>query len=253
MKADLPAAVPGESRQDQAATRAAAVQAMFQRIAPSYDLINRLMTGGQDVNWRRQVIRQARIPQNGQVLDLGTGTGDLTREALRQAPGCKPFSADFSLGMMQAGQRQAGPTLRWSCADALALPFPDATFDVVVSGFLLRNVVDLPQALREQLRVLKPGGRMVALDTTRPRPSLLSPFIRFHMHTVIPFIGRLVAGAPDAYTYLPETSERFLPAEDLLNLLNAAGFRQTGFRRLMFGTVAIHWGKKTDSPGNAQR
>ncbi len=227
-----------------AAERAAAVQAMFQRIAPRYDLMNRLMTGGQDVRWRQQVIRLAQIPPGGKVLDLGAGTGDLTREALRQAPSCRPVAADFTLGMMLAGKHQGGEPLAWSAADALNLPFPDETFDAVVSGFLLRNVVNLPQALDEQFRVLKPAGRMVTLDTTRPRPSLFSPFIRFHMHKVIPFVGDLLTGSRDAYTYLPETSEHFLLAEDLLKRIQAAGFQQAAFRRLMFGTVAIHWGSK---------
>lgn len=225
--------------------RARSVQAMFQQIAPRYDLMNRLMTGGQDIAWRQQVIRQAHIPPGGRLLDLGAGTGDLTREALRQAPGCRPVAADFTLGMMQAGQRQPGRPLTWTCADALNLPFPDASFDCVVSGFLLRNVVDLPRALSEQQRVLRPGGRMVTLDTTRPKPSLLSPLIRFHMHQVIPFVGSLLTGQREAYVYLPETSEHFLLAEDLQTQIEAAGFRRAGFRRLMFGTVAIHWGEKS--------
>ncbi len=224
----------------------ASVQAMFQRIAPRYDLMNRLMTGGQDTGWRKQVIRLAGIQNGGSVLDLGAGTGDLSREALRQAPGCRPISADFTLGMMQAGRRLPGSPLTWCCSDALALPFSDASFDVVVSGFLLRNVVDLPRALNEQFRVLKPGGRVVALDTTRPRPSLLSPLIYFYMHQVIPFLGGLLSSDRGAYTYLPDTSEHFLLAEDLQVLLEAAGFCQTSFRRLMFGTVAIHWGKKPE-------
>jgi len=224
--------------------RARSVQAMFQQIAPRYDLMNRLMTGGQDIHWRKQVIRQAQIPPDGRLLDLGAGTGDLTREALRQTPGCRAVAADFTLGMMQAGQRQPGTVLTWSCADALNLPFPDESFDAVVSGFLLRNVVDLPRALKEQYRVLRPGGRMVTLDTTRPKQSLLSPLIHFHMHQVIPFVGGMLTGARDAYVYLPETSEHFLPAEDLKAQIEAAGFRQAGFRRPMFGTVAIHWGEK---------
>jgi demethylmenaquinone methyltransferase / 2-methoxy-6-polyprenyl-1,4-benzoquinol methylase len=224
--------------------RSESIQAMFQRIAPHYDLMNRLMTGGQDVAWRRQVIRLANLQPCARLLDLGTGTGDLTREALRQSPGCRPVSADFTLEMMQAGQRMNGPVMQWSCADALSLPFPDETFDAVVSGFLLRNVVDLPRALREQMRVLKPGGRMVALDTTRPRKSMLSPFIQFHMHRVIPFLGGLLTGSRDAYTYLPETSEHFLMAEDLQGQIKTAGFGQAGFKRLNFGTVAIHWGVK---------
>lgn len=235
MKAEQPASVE----------RARAVRTMFSRIAPRYDLMNRLMTGGQDVGWRQQVIQLAGIPPGGRVLDLGTGTGDLSREALRRSPGCRVTSADFTLNMMLVGKQQPGPRLDWTGADALHLPFPNATFDALVSGFLLRNLVDLPGALREQYRVLKPGGRLVALDTTRPRPSLFSPMIKFHMHRVIPFLGEVLTRSRDAYEYLPDTTENFLPAEDLQKQIEATGFEETGFRRLMFGTIAIHWAVKS--------
>ena len=224
--------------------RARYVQGMFERIAPRYDLLNRLMTAGQDRRWRRQVIRLAGLPDCGRLLDLGAGTGDLSGEALRQHPSCRPLAADFTPGMLRVGQPRYGDRLDWCAADALRLPFPNESFDAVVSGFLLRNVVDLPQALSEQRRVLKPGGRLVALDTTRPPRSLLTPFIRFHMHTIIPFLGRIISGQADAYRYLPETSEGFLPAEDLQARIAAAGFGQVAFRRLMFGTIAIHWARK---------
>jgi demethylmenaquinone methyltransferase / 2-methoxy-6-polyprenyl-1,4-benzoquinol methylase len=217
---------------------------MFERIAPRYDLLNRLMTAGQDRGWRRQVIRLACLPEGGRLLDLGAGTGDLSGEALRQHPSVRPLAADFTPGMMRAGQPRFGDRLDWCAADALRLPFPSESFDAVVSGFLLRNVVDLSSALAEQQRVLKPGGRLVALDTTRPPRSLLSPLIRLHMHTIIPFLGRIISGQADAYRYLPETSESFLPAEALQANIAAAGFRQVGFHRLMFGTIAIHWARK---------
>ena len=237
--------------QDRSTSKSAYVQRVFQRIAPRYDLMNRLMTAGQDVAWRKLVIRQAHIPPGGRVLDLGAGTGDLAREALRAQPSCRPLAADFTLEMMRMGKRSASPAsvppqpaLSWSCADALHLPFPPDSFDALVSGFLLRNVADIDQALREQFRVLRPGARVVALDTTRPLPSLLSPFIRFHMRQVIPFLGGLLTGSRDAYVYLPTSSENFLLAEDLQARFEAAGFSRTGFQRLMFGTVAIHWGIK---------
>ncbi len=223
---------------------ASQVQNIFTRIAPRYDLMNRLMTGGRDVAWRRAVIGRARLEAGDRLLDLGAGTGDLAREALRQQPDCRVTAADFTLAMMRMGQRRPGPPLAWSAADALHLPFPDHSLDALVSGFLLRNVADLDGALREQLRVLKPGGRWVALDTTRPRRGLLSPFIHFHMHTLIPLLGTLLTGQRDAYTSLPETSEAFLRAEELAAHLAAAGFRKVAFRRLNFGTVAIHWGEK---------
>ncbi len=242
------------------AERARYVQEMFTRIARRYDLMNCLMTAGQDARWRREVIRRAALPPVASIiLDLGAGSADVGLEALRQNPAATIIEADFSLEMMNVGQKRAAskypnsqstnlPTtnlpIHWAAADALQLPFPAGTFDAVVSGFLLRNVVDLPQALREQHRVLKPGGMLVALDTTRPRKNLFSPLIRFHMHTIIPLLGRLLTGEVEAYTYLLDSSEGFLPAEELAAHITIVGFREVCFRRLMFGTIAIHWGRK---------
>jgi demethylmenaquinone methyltransferase/2-methoxy-6-polyprenyl-1,4-benzoquinol methylase len=222
--------------------RAAYVQNMFTRIARRYDLMNRLMTGGQDVRWRKQVIQLARLERTSRLLDLGTGTGDLAREALAQAPQAKVVAADFTLEMMRVGQGN-GP-LNFSSADALGLPFADQTFDAVVSGFLMRNVIDLQKALQEQYRVLRKGGRLVILDTTRPKRNLLSPFIWLHMHAVIPLLGRLITGSSDAYRYLPETTEGFVTAEELAARMAAASFKRVGYERFMFGTIAIHWGER---------
>ena len=218
------------------------IQAMFSQIARRYDLMNRLMTAGQDGRWRREVIRQAGLKDGSRLLDMGAGTGDLTREAFQQAPGCLAFPADFTLAMMQAGNGRG--RLDWSAADALSLPFPENGFDAVVSGFLMRNVSDVRQALREQYRVLKSGGRIVILDTTRPRRNLLTPFIWIHFHLVIPWLGSIISGQRNAYTYLPESTERFLSAEELSDEMINAGFKNTSFRRLMFATIAIHWGDK---------
>jgi len=231
---------PAQSNEE----RARAVQGMFSSIAPRYDLMNRLMTGGMDQSWRREVIRRAGLLPGSCLLDLGAGTGDLAREALRQVPGCKVVAADFTLAMMLVGQARHASTHAWSGADALNLPFADETFDAVISGFLLRNVTDLEQALSEQRRVLRPGGRLVALDTTRPRKNLLSPLVNFHMNRVIPLLGGLLTGDRAAYTYLPKTSQNFLAAEELLGLFEAAGLRHAGFKRINFGTVAIHWAVK---------
>ena len=226
------------------ADRTRYVRDIFTRIAPHYDLMNRLMTGGQDVRWREEVIRLAAPAPGERLLDLGAGTGDLSREALRQQPECRPLAADFTLAMMRIGQLRSGPGVSWTRADALRLPFPDRSFDVVVSGFLLRNVVDLQQALREQYRVLKPGGRVVALDTTRPRPGPFAPLVRAHLHGVIPMLGWLISGQRKAYIYLPNSTEGFVRAEELAARLAAAGFHEVAYRRRMFGTIAIHWGVK---------
>jgi len=227
------------------AERSRYVQGMFGRIAGRYDLMNRLMTGGQDVRWRRLVMDLAQLPRGGRLLDLGTGTGDLALEALGRDASLLAIGGDFTLEMMRVGRRRAGGgRVRWLGVDALNLPLPGEQFDAVTSGYLMRNVADLPRALAEQWRVLKLGGRLVCLDTTPPPRNVLRPFINFHLHVIIPVLGRLVAGASDAYTYLPESTEHFLTAEQLAERLRQAGFREVHFRRLMLGTMAVHWGTK---------
>ncbi|HVM71998.1 MAG TPA: ubiquinone/menaquinone biosynthesis methyltransferase [Anaerolineales bacterium] len=222
--------------------RARYVHNVFGRIAKRYDLMNRLMTAGQDIRWRRQTIKRLRLLPGERLLDLGAGTGDLGRAALRQQPAIRLVSADFSLDMLLAGQASGG--LPWLNADALRLPFPDGSFDAVVSGFLLRNVGNLETALKEQYRILKPGGRIAILETTRPHSGILRPFVRFHMRVVIPWVGGLVSRNREAYRYLPASSEAFLSAEELAGQMAASGFESIGFQRRMAGTIAIHWGKK---------
>ena len=222
--------------------RATYVQNMFTQIAKRYDLMNRLMTGFQDVRWRKHVIRRARLTNNASLLDLGTGTGDLAREALMQFPQAKIIAADFTFEMMRVGQK-TGP-LNFSNADALHLPFDNSSFDAVISGFLMRNLIDLQKGIEEQFRVLKNGGHIVILDTTRPKKNILSPFIWIHMHFIIPTLGGLLTGVSEAYRYLPDTTEGFVTAEEMASRMLSAGFKNINFKRLMFGTIAIHWGEK---------
>ncbi len=227
------------------AERAAYVQSMFSRIAGRYDRMNRLMAFGQDVRWRHKVIQWAQLPPGGRLLDLGTGTGDLAFMALERDPGLLAVGGDFTLAMMRVGQaRPGGRAVRWSGTDALNLPFPEHTFDALTSGYLMRNVADVRRAWAEQYRVLKPGGRVVCLDTTPPPKNLLRPFIQFHLHVVIPILGKWIAGDSEAYTYLPDSTEGFLSAEKLAERMQAAGFQAVRFERLMLGTMAIHMGVK---------
>jgi len=225
--------------------RPAFVRAMFASIAPRYDLMNRLMSLGRDRAWRREVVRRAALAARLRLLDLGSGTGDLALEALRRQPDLVAVGADFTPQMMHVGRlRPGGAHVRWIVADALHLPFSDSAFDAVVSGYLLRNVADLPRALAEQLRVLRGGGRFVSLDTTPPPRNILRPFIRFHLHVIIPLVGRVITGSPSAYSYLPVSTEAFQAAGAVAEHLHAAGFREVGFVRRMLGSMAIHWGAK---------
>lgn len=223
----------------------AEVQAMFGRIAQRYDLMNRLMTFGQDMRWRRYMVRQLNLNNDSKILDIATGTGDIAFEIRRQFPGAKIVAGDFALPMMQVGKRRLqGSQVWWSAADALNLPLPDQHFDAVVSGYLFRNVPDIERALQEQFRILKSGGRIATLDTTPPPDNLLKPFIVMHLKYVIPVLGQLISPDPEAYAYLPASTMRFKHPSELADLIKQAGFVEVQYQRFMLGTMAVHWGVK---------
>jgi demethylmenaquinone methyltransferase/2-methoxy-6-polyprenyl-1,4-benzoquinol methylase len=227
--------------------RAAYVQDMFGRIAERYNLMNRLMTFGQDLKWRRFVVKQANLKPGDRLLDLATGTGDIAFEALKAIPGIQVVGGDFSLPMMRVGMElPLGDKVGWTGADALNLPFPDESFNAVTSGYLARNIIDIPRMFAEQLRVLKPGGRIVLLDSSPPKNNIFRPFIEIQLRFVIPTLGRIVAGkeGADAYKYLPSSTQAFKSPEELADLMRAAGVRNVQFRTFMFGTMAVHWGEK---------
>ncbi len=227
--------------------RADYVQNMFDRIAGRYNLMNRLMTGGQDLRWRRFVVQQAQLQPGNHMLDLATGTGDIGFEAVKAVPGVNVIGADFSLGMMIVGKNlPMGDQIQWAGADALNLPFPDERFNAVTSGYLVRNVIDIPRTLKEQLRILKPGGRIVILDSSPPPQNLLRPFIEIHLRYIIPLLGRLIAGkkGADAYQYLPSSTQAFKTPEELAKIMRDSGIRNVQYQTFMFGTMAVHWGEK---------
>lgn len=220
--------------------QAGQVRDMFTRIAGRYDLMNRLMSFGQDVFWRRKMMAKISFPPHARVLDLGAGTGDISREVRRLTERASITAADFTLGMLQAGKEWQ--SIQCCNADAMHLPFEDDRFDVVVSGFLVRNVESVDLTLAEMARVLKPGGQLLILDMTRPRSKIFAPFIRFYLNRVVPLLGTLVTGQKEAYTYLPDSTQSFLQAEDLANKMKASGLQNVDFEILNFGTVAIHQG-----------
>ena len=216
------------------------VRAMFTRIAKSYDLMNRLMSGGRDLAWRRRLLRKLTLSDSAVVLDLGAGTGDLSNELQKLNSSLKIMAADFTLGMLTTDRDWHGiPRVN---ADAQTLPFQGQAFDALISGFLVRNVEDVDQALREMARALKPGGSVGILDMTRPRKNLLTPIINFFLNRIVPLMGALITGQKEAYTYLPNSTQTFLSAEELAEKMSQAGFVNVHFEVLNFGTVAIHYG-----------
>lgn len=221
------------------------VNQMFARIAPTYDLMNRLMTGGQDRQWRDLLLELSDLPVSGRLLDIGTGTGDIAAAARRRFPRVEVVGADFTFEMMAAGKSQPlRRNLPFIQGDTLALPFADSSFDAVVSGFLVRNVVDRMGAFAEQARVTKPGGRVICLETTPPENSLLGPFFQLYFFHIVPLLGALVSGDGEAYRYLPQSTRAFPAPDGLRHLMEQAGLRNVVYQELMFGTVAIHVGTK---------
>ena len=232
--------------------KAAYVRRMFDRIAARYDRMNRLMTFGLDQGWRRFAVSEVAAgvsPSNRRVvaLDVGTGTGDFLPILRQQLPGAVVVGADFSLPMMRAGRSKAGALHGaggYVAGDGLCLPFGDNTFDAVTTGFTMRNVADLHAALGEMRRVARPGARLACLEVAQPAHPVLHFLHRLYFNRVVPIIGAVVGGNRQAYTYLPQSAERFPPPDELCDLFRAAGWRHPRYRLLGFGAVAVHTAEK---------
>jgi demethylmenaquinone methyltransferase/2-methoxy-6-polyprenyl-1,4-benzoquinol methylase len=212
------------------------VRRLFDRIAPVYDAMNRVMTAGLDRSWRRLTV-EAVVQPGDRVLDACCGTGDLAVAAERE--GGIVTGLDFSPAMLERARRKA-ETVTWAEGDLLALPFEEGSFDAATVGFGLRNVEDIETALRELRRVLRPGGRLAILEITMPRGAL-RPFFSLWFDRIVPLLGRVLPGGK-AYTYLPASVRRFPRAEDLVTLLERSGFERVRFRLLGGSIVALHVG-----------
>ena len=214
------------------------VRTMFDRIAPVYDVMNRVMTAGLDLRWRR-LTAEAVVRPGDRVLDACCGTGDLAVADVRA--GGEVTGLDFSPRMLERARKKSG-AVQWVEGDMLALPFEDGSFESATVGFGVRNVADLERGIAELRRVVVPGGRLAILEITQPR-GVLAPFYRLWFDRIVPLLGKVLKGG-EAYSYLPASVRRFPDREALAGLLRAAGFHGVEYRTFAGGIVALHTGAK---------
>jgi demethylmenaquinone methyltransferase/2-methoxy-6-polyprenyl-1,4-benzoquinol methylase len=223
------------------------VRGMFDRIAGVYDLMNSAMTAGLHHQWRERAVDRAEVGPGSDALDICCGTGDLALALRRRiGPDGRVVGSDFSEPMLELARRKSGEEglpVEFGWADALELPYGDQSFDALTIGFGARNLADLDRGLAEMARVLRPGGRVVILEITRPQREPLSSFYSLWFDRIVPVLGS-VAGASEAYSYLPNSVRNFPPPRELAEKMDAAGF--TGIRWLLLagGIIAIHSGTR---------
>ena len=216
---------------------------MFDRIAPRYDLLNRVLSLGRDASWRRRAVAAAGLGPGERALDVGAGTGDLALALAKAGPSGRVVALDLAPEMLGRARTRADASLGFVVGSAEALPFPDALFSCVVAGFAVRNFGDLPRALGDMRRVLGPGGRVVVLELSLPPNATLRAMHRFYLHHVAPAIATVLGSSAEAYRYLPASIEAFLDADRVAAALREAGFQRVRYERLTFGVATIHVGE----------
>lgn len=230
--------------------KAGKVAEVFHSVASNYDLMNDLMSGGIHRLWKRVTIEMSGVRPGHKVLDIAGGTGDLAAKFSRivGSEGTVVL-ADINDSMLKVGRdrlvdRGITENVRFSQADAQYLPFPDNTFDVITIAFGLRNVTDKDMALRSMLRVLKPGGKLLVLEFSKPPNPLLSKIYDGYSFSVLPKLGKLFANDADSYQYLAESIRMHPDQDTLLGMMNQAGFENTDYHNMTGGIVALHRGVK---------
>lgn len=220
------------------------VRGMFGRIAPRYDLANHLLSGNLDRLWRRRTVRRVQhvLERPGaRVLDICCGTGDLAA-ALQRRSATRVLASDFCHPMLTAASRKLPGGVLFE-SDTLRLPVRDASLDLITVAFGFRNLVDYDAGLREMRRALRPGGVAAILEFSQPVNSLFASVYHFYSRRILPVIGGIVTGNPEAYRYLPESIEKFPDAPELAEAMRRAGFAEVTFERLTGGSVALHLGR----------
>lgn len=228
--------------------KGAFVREMFARIAPRYDLTNRMMTAGLDERWRHRTIELLGAPAGGRVLDLCCGTGDLAFGLLRRDASLHVTGIDFCAPMLDRARTRSRRAPRGDVTfvegDVMAMPFDDNSFDGATMGFSLRNVVDVDATLREILRVLRPGARFVSLDVSKAPNKRFKKLFDVYFYGVVPVLGGIVGGSREAYRYLPNSLTHHPDAPALRERFARAGFDDAGYLPLMGGAIAIHFGRR---------
>jgi len=224
--------------------KARRVRAMFDGIAPTYELVNRVLSAGRDAHWRRYAVRMAGVQPDDHVLDLACGTGDFARAFARAGPRMI-VGSDFAPAMLALAAERDPGDIHWCRADALAMPYGDAAFSIVSCAFGVRNFQSLSQGLSEICRVLAPGGRAVILEFTMPKAPVLAKMYLLYFRHILPFAARLISrDRSGAYDYLPQSVTSFLDARGMVEALMSAGFSSVEHRSLTLGIVTVYVARK---------
>jgi demethylmenaquinone methyltransferase/2-methoxy-6-polyprenyl-1,4-benzoquinol methylase len=222
---------------------------LFSSIPDHYDNMNRVMSLGMDMYWRRKSFRLANFKKDSLLLDLATGTGDMIIAGEKLLPEAKIVGLDFCEPLMRLAQEKVNgkfnhQKVNWIQGDAMELPFENNAFDGAFTAFALRNVISVKQVFAELYRVIRPGGKVVSLEMVRQKNPMLRKFFSFYFNSIIPRLGRWLTSYPDAYSYLPLSIENFYTSDELSELISGIGWKNVQHNHLMFQNVAIHIAEK---------
>jgi len=225
------------------------IRKMFDSIAPTYDLLNHLMSLGLDIRWRKKAVACLPFKKNGTILDIATGSGDVAFEILKYNP-YRIVAADFSINMLDVLREKIHSpihpdSITFTCCDAQSLPFQNNVFDATLVAFGIRNFPDRLVSLREMFRVLKPNGISIILELTKPKGLIISQIYSFYSRSILPVLGKIISRHKSAYSYLPESITIFPDNEEFLSMMEQAGFTDTNATLLTFGTATIFVGRKS--------